>query len=308
MKRDQLLLAFALTTGLLLAAPTRAAAQDPAQYAGAAACVNCHEKQIAAFSATKMATLFQGHPRDSIGRLGCEGCHGPAKAHAESGGEERGGLITFKKGDPTPVAQRNGLCLRCHEGGARLDWDGAAHESRGVACTDCHSVMTNASQRSQLKRATVTETCGQCHQQKRAQVARFAHMPVREGKMDCATCHNPHGSPNDKLLKVGSVNETCYACHAEKRGPFLWEHAPVAESCANCHDLHGSSNEKLLVVPRARLCQRCHDESQHPTRPYSAALGAADSANSRFVFGRQCSNCHFNIHGSNHPSGARFTR
>jgi DmsE family decaheme c-type cytochrome len=301
-------LAAVISIALAVTLASSAAGQAPAGYAGNEACVQCHREQVATFAATRMGNLFTSHPRDSIGRLGCEGCHGPAKTHAESGGDERGGLISFRKGDPTPVAQRNGLCLRCHEGGARLDWTGAPHDSRGVACTDCHKIMKNESAQNQLKHATVTETCGQCHVQKRAQMGRFAHMPVREGKLDCNSCHNPHGSPNDKLLKVASVNETCYSCHAEKRGPFLWEHAPVAESCANCHDLHGSSNEKLLVVPRARLCQRCHDESQHPTRPYSSALAAADSANSRFVYGRQCSNCHFNIHGSNHPSGARFTR
>jgi formate-dependent nitrite reductase cytochrome c552 subunit len=65
-------------------------AQGP-DYADPAACANCHQKQIATFSATKMGGLFQAHPRDSIGRLGCQGCHGPAKAHAESGGDERGG-------------------------------------------------------------------------------------------------------------------------------------------------------------------------------------------------------------------------
>jgi hypothetical protein len=26
------------------------------------------------------------------------------------------------------------------------------------------------------------------------------------------------------------------------------------------------------------------------------------------VLGRSCSNCHVNIHGSNHPSGFAFTR
>jgi DmsE family decaheme c-type cytochrome len=255
-----------------------------------------------------MGSVFLAAPRNDVERRGCEGCHGPAKIHVESGGELKTGMITFSKNDSTPVEQRNALCMQCHEGGARLDWAGSTHDSRGVACTQCHRVMVQVSERRQLKQATVVETCGQCHLQKRAQMARFAHMPVREGKMDCASCHNPHGTPNDKLLKASSVNEACYSCHTEKRGPFLWEHAPVAESCANCHDLHGSSNDKLLVVPRARLCQRCHDEAQHPTRPYSTSLPAADSANSRFLYGRQCQNCHFNIHGSNHPSGARFTR
>jgi predicted CXXCH cytochrome family protein len=46
-----------------------------------------------------------------------------------------------------------------------------------------------------------------------------SHMPIREGKMTCSSCHNPHGSYGDALLKTATVNDTCYKCHAEKRGP-----------------------------------------------------------------------------------------
>ena len=80
-----------------------------------------------------------------------------------------------------------------------------------------------------------------------------AHMPVREGKMSCSTCHNPHGSiSNVKALKVGSsVGELCISCHTEMRGPVLWEHAPVRENCTTCHDPHGSSNDRMLAVRHA---------------------------------------------------------
>ena len=78
-------------------------------------------------------------------------------------------------------------------------------------------------------------------------------MPVREGKMSCSTCHNPHGSiSNVKALRVGSsVHEACTTCHTEMRGPVLWEHAPVRENCATCHDPHGSSNDRMLNVRHA---------------------------------------------------------
>ena len=292
-----ILLAFPLGPGHVLLA------QEQSTYVGTETCTNCHQRQVDGFKATKKGPLFLSHPETATERLGCEGCHGPGKIHAESGGELKTGLVTFSKNDPTPVERRNATCLQCHEGGARTFWFGAAHESRGVACTSCHRIMKQESDRSQLKYATVGQTCAQCHPQRQAQMQRFAHMPLREGKMDCTSCHDPHGTATEKLLVGNSVNETCFSCHTEKRGPFLWEHAPVVESCANCHDPHGSSNSKQLVVPRPRLCQRCHDESRHPTRPYRD-----DPSFSRFIEGRQCSNCHFNIHGSNHPSGMTFTR
>src|SRR6185295_13376446 len=96
------------------------------------------------------------------------------------------------------------------------------------------------------------------------------------GKVKCSDCHNPHGSTGEKMLVGNSVNETCYKCHAEKRGPFLWEHAPVAESCLNCHKPHGSTNEKLLIVRKPMLCQQCHSQSQHPTTLYAERQDQAD--------------------------------
>jgi DmsE family decaheme c-type cytochrome len=161
--------------------------------------------------------------------------------------------------------------------------------------------MVDVSERRQLAKATVIDTCAQCHVQRKAQLMRSSHMPLREGKMDCVSCHNPHGTVTPALLKENSVNETCYTCHAEKRGPFLWEHPPVMESCANCHDPHGSNHERMLKVAKPRLCQQCHVEVQHPTTPFTRT-------SRQFVLGRQCLQCHSTIHGSNHPSGKAYKR
>jgi DmsE family decaheme c-type cytochrome len=252
-----------------------------------------------------MGRLFLRHPRNALEKNACENCHGPGKAHADQGGGKGkdAKIISFAKGDPTPVATRNKICLDCHTKGARVFWAGSAHDSRDVACTSCHAVMENHSARASLAKATEIETCGTCHIQKRAQQMRSSHMPLREGKMSCSSCHNPHGTVSQALLKEISVNDTCFSCHAEKRGPFLWEHAPVIESCMNCHDPHGSNHEKMLRMPKPRVCQQCHVETRHPTRPYTASV-----ADARLIQGRSCANCHVNIHGSNHPSGFAFTR
>ena len=286
--------------------PAAADAQLAAGYAGAETCKGCHEDQFTMFGKTKMGRLFLQHPRNAQEKLACEGCHGPGKAHAEAGGGKGvGGLVTFAKNDKTPVEQRNATCLGCHTKGARLYWQGSAHESRDVACTNCHKVMTSVSPKAQLAKATEIETCGQCHLQKRAQTMRSSHMPLREGKMTCTSCHNPHGTVTQTLLKENGVNETCYRCHTEKRGPFLWIHAPVQESCVNCHEPHGSNWERMLKVAKPRLCQQCHAPgSGHPSNMY----GRGDTASLKFVMGHQCTNCHALIHGSNHPSGSAFER
>lgn len=278
-------------------------AQAPAGYVGSAKCAECHTQQTADFGATPKGKLFLQHPGNAIEKLGCEGCHGPGQTHSESGGSDAGMLVAFKTKSKTTVAARNNVCLQCHDKTARMSWAGSSHEARNIACTDCHTVMHANSERGSLRKTTVLATCAQCHQQRASQQMRFSHMPIGEGKMECTSCHNPHGSANEKLLIAPSVNETCFSCHAEKRGPFLWQHPPVVENCSNCHDPHGTAHEKLLKVPKPRLCQQCHDPTSHPTQPRGTT-----AVDARFLRGRQCVDCHVNIHGSNHPSGQRFTR
>ena len=301
-----------LLAAVVLLLPASAPAQKapaappelPAGYAGAETCKGCHEESWQKFSRTKMGRLFLYQARNTKEALACENCHGPGRAHAEAGGGKGvGGMITFAKNDPTPIEQRNQMCLSCHTKGTRVFWKGSGHDMRDVACTSCHRVMEDHSPRGQLVKSTEIETCGTCHQQKRAAQLRSSHMPLREGKMSCSSCHNPHGTVTPALLKENSPNDNCFRCHPEKRGPFLWQHAPVVESCMNCHDPHGSNHERMLKVAKPRLCQQCHIESRHPTIPFGRDTGSA-----KFVMGSSCVNCHVNIHGSNHPSGFAFTR
>jgi DmsE family decaheme c-type cytochrome len=219
-------------------------------------------------------------------------------AAAPPAGLSPGGIISYRKDDPgRSIEDNNAICLNCHERGERTYWHGSTHDTRGLACTDCHTIMRSVSAQNQLKTAFQPDTCFQCHKDRRAQMFRSSHMPVREGKIVCSDCHNPHGSTTEGLIRQVSINDNCYTCHAEKRGPFLFEHAPVRENCLNCHDPHGSINEKSLKMSTPRLCYECH------------TLGHGQSGpNSAFTMGRACLNCHTNIHGSNSPAGAVFQR
>jgi DmsE family decaheme c-type cytochrome len=312
------LVATAFCFGVIMGVPFSSRAQQPAQpaaaapvpaesnYVGAETCKGCHEEAFRKFSGTRMGRLFLYQARDAKERNACESCHGPGKAHVDAGGGKgkgKGGLITFAKNDKTPVAKRNAVCLDCHTQGEQLFWKGSPHEARDVACTSCHTVMDNVSPKHQLAKSNEIETCGTCHLQKRAQTMRSSHMPLREGKLTCTSCHDPHGTLTPTLLKEATLNDVCFNCHAEKRGPFLWSHQPVEESCANCHDPHGTNHDAMLRVVKQRLCQQCHTEAGHQTRPFGR-----DSDSQKFVMGRGCTNCHINIHGSNHPAGFKFTR
>jgi DmsE family decaheme c-type cytochrome len=279
-----------------------ASTSGPATYVGSQACVRCHRDQFGSFSQTLHGEIFLKHPRDAQEKEGCESCHGPGSNHvktkeADSGGP--GDIISFSKDAPRPVAERNAICLSCHERGDRTYWDGSTHDTRGLACTSCHQIMEKVSVKFQLLKATEPETCFQCHKDIRAKMVNSSHMPVENGSMACSSCHNPHGSATDGLLREASVNETCYKCHADKRGPFLWEHEPVRDNCLNCHNPHGSVNEYMLTIQRPRLCQSCHMGPGHGNPGNPMTVQAVN---------RSCQNCHTMVHGSNSPAGALFQR
>jgi DmsE family decaheme c-type cytochrome len=276
------------------------------QYAGDKLCQQCHNDLTAHYDKTVHARIlspgFEGKIANrEVAMKGCEACHGPGKEHAYMGGGRGvGGMTSFKEKGKAAVEKQNGLCLQCHESSARSYWGGSEHQIRGVACTACHTLMERRSVTGLLSASTQMQVCGTCHTKQKAMMFRNAHMPVREGKMDCSSCHNAHGSQNESMLLGNAKNDACYTCHAEKRGPFAWEHPPVNEDCMQCHDPHGSVRAKMLKQDPPRLCQTCHNETQHPTE--------ARLPTNKFVIGRACIQCHSQIHGSNHPSGFAYTR
>jgi DmsE family decaheme c-type cytochrome len=267
-----------------------------AKYVGNKVCLGCHTSQANEFNHTLMGRI------EMQGKLTCETCHGPGSEHVRlGGGRGVGGIISFRPNDLSrSAADDNAICLGCHERGDRTNWHGSIHQTRGLYCTNCHTIMKRVSRKNQLKTAWQPDTCFQCHKDRRAQIFRSSHMPMRpdEGKVVCSDCHNPHGSFTEALLRGDSINEVCYKCHAEKRGPFLFEHEPVRENCTNCHNPHGSVNEYSLKLSRPRLCFECHGFGH----------GQTNGPGAIFTMGRQCQNCHTAIHGSNSPSGVYLQR
>jgi len=156
--------------------------------------------------------------------------------------------------------------------------------------------------------------CFTCHKEQRSQLNRPSRHPIKEGKVACSDCHNPHGTAGPKMLVRDSVNDTCYTCHMEKRGPFVRSHEPVQEDCTICHQPHGTTNPNLLKVRPPFLCQSCHQpSSHHSTVPQSGpVINNAPLTEQAVIMARGCVNCHTNIHGSNNAadtgSGRGFRR
>jgi DmsE family decaheme c-type cytochrome len=275
-----------------------APAQAGAAYAGEATCLTCHDDR--SYRGTAHGHGFNG--RTPAANLGCESCHGPGKAHADSGDPEL--MRSFEEMEPSAVSA---TCTTCHNRATHALWDGSQHDQRNLTCTTCHSVHAPQGE-PQLRAKNEVALCSMCHRNVTNRQHRFNHMPVREGAMTCTSCHNVHGSTNVRLLRAGTtVDESCTSCHADKRGPYLWEHAPVSESCVTCHEPHGSNNDRMLVSKQPFLCQRCHVTSRHPPTVYEGYL-LNNSQNANKIVGRSCTGCHQLVHGSNAPSGKAFLR
>jgi DmsE family decaheme c-type cytochrome len=299
-----------------------ARASQPYAEGGEKTCLTCHNSHPVDFILQRPHAM-EGDPRTPFGGgHACETCHGPSGDHAQSKIVDDKLILPpmlFKKPQiegfaASPVEAQNQVCLGCHQSGARVNWQGSHHQVNNLACTTCHTVHT--AEDPVLAKITQPGVCFTCHAQQRAESAMYSHHPIREGKVACSDCHNPHGSPGPHQLKEFSINETCYNCHGEKRGPLLFEHQPVREDCTNCHTVHGSSQPRLLAEPLNFLCGSCHSSEANSS---GGSFGGAHSIAARSPTGttffnsslanqRQCLNCHSQVHGSNSPSGAFFFR
>ncbi|MFI5058896.1 MAG: cytochrome c3 family protein [Candidatus Acidiferrales bacterium] len=248
----------------------------------------------------------------------CEDCHGAGSLHVDGGGDVAK-IVSYRR---RPSSDANGACLGCHAQDERIrNWLAGTHSSNHVRCVDCHQIHNRALQAANegrisfdaatrgaftaasvspetnvilRSRSETNEACLKCHQTEGAQLSMPYHHPLREGKMSCGDCHDPHGGPAGNNLRTANVNQLCLGCHAQYRGPFAYQHPPVTENCMNCHTAHGSPNTNLLSVSEPALCLQCHTGHHN-----GASLPLAD----------RCTNCHGSIHGTDvaTPSGgSRF--
>jgi predicted CXXCH cytochrome family protein len=279
-----------------------------AKAVGSEQCAACHKD---------VSNNFQ-HAFHAQQGVECEQCHGNASLHIDGGGDIIK-IVAFSKRSPEEV---NGVCQSCHARDEKVrNWNGGSHSANHLRCIDCHQIHQTAlraakenqigfdqATRGALTTALVSpetnvivrpmwqtnEACLRCHQTERAQLSMPYHHPLREGKMSCVDCHDPHGGADGRNLKNANVNQLCLSCHAQYRGPFAYQHPPVSENCMLCHTAHGSPNTNLLSVSEPALCLQCHAGHHN-----GAGLPLPD----------RCTNCHGSIHGTDVPTpsgGSRF--
>ena len=282
-------------SGLFIPEDARAQA---AEYVGTQKCQECHADRVAAFAKTHHGRAWAA--KKDVYARSCESCHGPGGQHVNNPSRET--ILTFGKESKQSPEQQMQACLSCHQSTPKLEyWDAGSHKKNDVACASCHDIHTTS-----IKPRKEFETCFTCHKDIKFQANRPNHHPIIEGKVRCADCHNPHGTLSYKMITAENINQLCFKCHGDKRGPFVWEHPPVAENCAICHTPHGSKNQKLTTGNIPNLCQDCHDWQRHPGTFYSGNNSFTGTSPSNRFFARACLNCHGQIHGSNAPVDPSF--
>lgn len=275
-----------------------------AEFIGTDNCVSkCHAHDALTSYFKKSVHGEQKNAGSNIPLVNCESCHGPgsvAVAHLDENIKEDSAIAnrcdTSKLIDlkTLPAAAQSLICLKCHSAASSpylSYWNTSPHALNDVSCSDCHKLHQDSRQK--VSHEKMAELCFGCHPDVASQVSLFSHHPLREKKMYCSDCHDPHGSAQPKMLKGNSIKETCTRCHGDKRGPFVYEHGDVTDNCVNCHTPHGSVNRTLLSVSMPFLCIQCHNPGH---------TGVVTSTNSvKALFANRCTDCHAAIHGSDTP-------
>jgi len=223
-------------------------------------CYSCHSQM--ALSMGKMS-----HLHTALKQGKCLPCHNP---HASDNK-----FLLKKVG--------NDQCFTCHKDAPFVR--AKRHKPLADGCLTCHAAHGSQNEDNLIK--SETEICQSCHKFTDASF-RSAHKnyPVEKGV--CTSCHTPHSSTNDKLLResvhaplksleceschkpptdpnplgvIAPDGKLCYICHKKEETAFKAAHIhrPVEEDkCLSCHSPHATDYPKITLMGANELCLKCH--------------------------------------------------
>jgi predicted CXXCH cytochrome family protein len=193
---------------------------DPNLYAGSETCATCHEDIGKSHEKSP-------HAKTELSKnaafKGCEGCHGPGKAHAEGGGDTTT-IVSFKN---LSKAESTRICLDCHQQNEEhANYPDSRHARNKVGCLDCHS-SHKARTETQLLKMSQPQLCNGCHQKAKPDVSKPLHHKLNEGLTGCTNCHSTHGGAVRQPVPRSQAGPDA-GPHASARRPRQGVH-PLAE-------------------------------------------------------------------------------
>jgi predicted CXXCH cytochrome family protein len=214
--------------------------------------------------------------------VGCERCHGPGSAHVAKPVRE-----TIVNPARLDYVHANDACIQCHSQGQPLkgpiegkyyDWPVGFHV--GLNLNDFWKLEDH-----KLGDTTFTHFADGTAHKNRMQGNDFATSLMYARGVTCFSCHDPHGSENDAMLRQPGSG-VCLACHGpnSQNGPHaatIEQHTHHAagstgSQCAACHmpkieqtiaDVNVSSHTFHFVYPERtdslkvpNACNACHTD------------------------------------------------
>jgi len=168
-------------------------AKDGKVTATVSTCADCHDNKHE-FKQTHDA----GRTGDAAKGVGaCLDCHSPHVAY---------GKLLVR---PTETQ----TCMQCHD--RREFTRKNVHAALEEGCTTCHDVHDK--EKLALRGAAVNEACSACHDAAKthAHVTGGPTKDPRTGQvLSCVSCHEPHSSDVEHMLKFDEKRDLCVQCHA----------------------------------------------------------------------------------------------
>lgn len=220
------------------------------------ACLQCH-------------TAAKPHDKPNSANfngISCERCHGNGDQHIKNPGPQN--IVNPNRLKPE---ERDSVCAQCHlTGSARVATLRGEREdySPGQRLQDFVAVFTQQADNQPLTVTGHTERLAQSRCQQ-----------ASEGKLWCATCHNPHSEPAP-TQRIAYFRAKCESCHTPKNTCAL----PLAQrqvksnDCTACHmpksptqgiDHSASTDHAILRTPAT---QRQSNSDLRPWWPTQANL------------------------------------
>ena len=183
--------------------------------------------------------------------VGCERCHGAGSTHAEH--PTRDNIINPGRMD---YVRANDTCIQCHsQGQPRKNpiegkyYDWPVGYRVGLNLSDFWKLEPH-----QLGQLTFTHFPDGTAHKNRMQGNDFVQSLMYTRGVTCFSCHDPHGTTNDAMLRE-PVNEVCTVCHGAntQNGP----HATSIE--AHTHHKAGSPGSQCVACHMPKIEQTIAD-------------------------------------------------